>query len=1291
MKRYLLPVLLLTFLLGLNGGYAFAKAVAWGDYRISLSRDWSLQPIDRAQPHQLIISAKYKGRQAVIVLDKEATPVISKSEYKAWLNRFAAHVKSQGLSNFQFVPKSGLTILGVKRCPVALGEKGRLRHFNFVPYVNGKVHFIAAAVEITPKSRGIPKFVVAALNGIRLKNQPGPDMRPKDKSRRKPRQAGKPPASKKRILLAKAFGVPSAGRVISYEKYDKPPESLRKAARVVNMDGFGFSGLKPILTPGQEIWLGFNRPAKAGNAAAILYRLNADGSKLLVRKLKLNQQRRGMLPLTLPAAAGLYQFAMYDNGGKKANLLAATVFELKPQKGTHRQGLYLPRQVFAPGEFMGLKVRLKIKNPSAWVAMVKSDAPIGTSGQTDRHDIQYQYLSKMKNGVLGFLAPKKPGKYQLRLFGSAQPGALALVSLNFTVKPLNWLGRPIMALNKDKYLVGQTFSIVFNAMPDWHPKSWIALVPAKAPHGDSAINDKYDLSYHTLRKRKVGTARFNAPKKPGVYQLRMIGGPPKGAGRKEVVVAQFKSLLPKGYSKRKLYLRAAKKRYEAYEQIYLKYAARRDWPEAWIGLVPRGTPLDSVKAHKARKGGSSIGGKDEGEITIGAPVKPGAYELRMYAGKKGVTRPRFVLPVQIVPQADEAKTNAMAEKAAEKYLRNLPDYDDLGVPPEKFKHFFRAPSVPLVPAKPTDRVRLEPCLPCQVGEPVMLADNSRVPRIKNGVFIVDDSNSPGFAIRLVGSKEDSACIDREIELMRKLNVTLGHDNKFADALVNMAQTFATKWTVPIKSGKQLNLAINMAVDSYNHGGAAIEAMKKGQYSDAVLQSMTIVLKTLANSCQTAACFKAVSKSADETLSKYWMTLTPGAKARFIHQARQALGNDKFIAKLQSTMNTGMTVDTGTTAVQARSGDFRRAIWTFTSTAVQVHPVGAMVLATGKAGYEGMLAARDMIVDSTTRDLYKAYKKAYKPGGKDAEAVYAGLSRGFAYPYEKVRRMMLANPTNPLVRKAMSEGNRLRALNAGGKRLKADHISHDEIDAFLKLQFKAWMNEERKGSKFADYAKSLKNDFNKLECPHALFKKLDEERKKKSNWQQLKDKVNEFREGSCPKGKRFAAYVKLRSDIDAEMNKWSQGKGCKKLSLRRTSAKLACTFLKNGSQHYQHELNQAAQKCGWRPKVDYWAELHYGNKLAKLSKNEKKVSRILKKIGRKDVLHCLCKRSSGMVSAGYHPQKTKGVSPSCDKGSGSCTGGSWGCMRFSMKTTRKNLKACGAFRAIAAYKKKQGKK
>ena len=1096
---------------------------------------------------------------------------------------------------------------------------------------------------------------------------------------------------KNRKLLAKVFGVPRVWPVKSSGKYRLPPESIRKAATIVNPDGFGFVGLDQSLITGQEIWLGYNRPQHNPNAIANLYLMSSKGSKLLVSSHKLNRQRRGMLTIALPATPGFYQFAMHDSGGKKTNLIAAQGFELRPQKDAARPVLYLLRTVFAPGELMALKVRPPNFGKNAWVAMLKADAPYGTSAQTDRHDIQYKYLAKMKDGILAFSAPREPGKYRLRLFGSTKREALPLASLRFEVKQPKWLGRPLLAMDKSQHLVGEPFSVLFNAMPDWHRKSWIALVPAKAPHGDSSTNDKYDISYHTLNKKTAGWAKFRAPQKPGLYQLRMIGGPPKGAGRKEVAVAQFHSLLPRGYSKRKLFLRPAKRRYQAYEPIVMEYAARKDWPTAWIGLVPKGTPLDSVKAYKAKKGGTTLSGKDEGEMSFSAPAKPGAYELRMYAGQKGVNKPRVSLPIKVVPRASEAKANANAEKAADGLLKSLPEYEDLGVSPDRFKYFFRVPSIPLVPAKPAGRVKTEPCLPCQIAKPVMLADNSQLPRFINGVYTVNDLNPPGLGIRLVGSKKDSACIDREIELMRKLNVTLGHDNKFADSLMNMAKTFATKWTLPIKSGQQINKAINIAVDSYTHGGAAIEAMKKGDYGDAVLQSMTVVLKTLVTSCQTEACFKAVSKSADDTLAKYWATLPPGAKARFIHKARQALGNDKYIAKLQSTMNTGMTVDTGTTAVQAHTGDYRRAIWTFTSTAVQVHPVGAMVLAAGTAGYEGMRATRDMIVDSTTQDLYKAFKTAYKPGGKDAEAVYAGLSRGFAYPYEKVRRMMLANPTNPLVRKALSEGNQLRALNGVGKGLQADHISHDEIDAFLKSQFRVWMDEEHKGSKFANYAKSIKNDFMKLECPHALFKKLDQERRKKSNWQQLKDKVQQYREGSCPEGKRFAAYAKLRSDIDAEMNKWSQGQGCKKLSMRRTSAKLACALLKNGPEQYQHDLGKAAEKCGWRPKADYWAELHYGNKMAKLDKAERKVGKVLEKIDRKDVLHCLCKRSRGIVGAGYHPQKTKGKSPSCDKGSGNCIGGSWGCVRFTMKTGKDDLKACGAYRALAEYKKKRGRK
>ena len=138
MKRFIVLVLFLIIVLLSTGNHAFAKTVAWGEFRINLVKGWSLEPVDKKTPHQLLISSEYKGRQAVIVLDKKATQALSRKEYNHWLENFAAQVKSQGFSNFRFVRRSNLPMLSIKKCPVILGEKDGLRHFNFVPYVNGK-------------------------------------------------------------------------------------------------------------------------------------------------------------------------------------------------------------------------------------------------------------------------------------------------------------------------------------------------------------------------------------------------------------------------------------------------------------------------------------------------------------------------------------------------------------------------------------------------------------------------------------------------------------------------------------------------------------------------------------------------------------------------------------------------------------------------------------------------------------------------------------------------------------------------------------------------------------------------------------------------------------------------------------------------------------------------------------------------------------------------------------------------------------------------------------------------
>ncbi|QGY39025.1 hypothetical protein GM415_02360 [Pseudodesulfovibrio cashew] len=1098
-------------------------------------------------------------------------------------------------------------------------------------------------------------------------------------------------------VMASLFGVDSV-QPAGPEDGIPIPEIPCEPFNEVSEEGYGFNNVQEQYFARESVWIGFDGPGTpyawyglypAGKAIKDEF---VDFSGKLQGN-RLGSHSHGMFSLSVPARPGCYELIMTDSTAKDANVLARISIKVVPDEDTPVPALFIPRAVFGPGEFIAAEVPEETVDASkAFVALVPAEAEHGLFGVVSRLHKGYVMVKDAKDGVLGFGAPREPGKYSLRLYSHWGNDGQELTSSDFEVREVQWGGKPLIALDSEAYESGRAFSVVYNAMPDWPAKAWIALVPADVPHGNSGVNDKHDIAYLNLRQTKTGTWKVVAPKQPGRYELRMLDG--NGSSSKEVFVAGFEVVLPSGYADREPSMKIMSAEARAFGSMEVEYVSRKDWSsKSWIGFVRKGTPADGNAAYKAALARKSLMYADEGVFDFGLPADPGPYELRMYGGADA-NQVMITLPVEVLPALAEGQGDAEAEAEAQALLDSLPEYDEFEITDEQFEQFFHVPEIPVVDIEPGDGGEaLGNCSQCgktaQLREEFL--DLLRQYYPDQAVYLhadVTDATPP--MLRTVAHQVDSECIDREIEIMTKLDLTLGRDNQFAQALTNMAMTFATKWKLPIKSGEKINQAINMANDTYTHGGAAIAAMQKGDYTDVVLQSMTMVIKNLMTACGDAACFNSVRKTADEMLLKYVKKLPAGKKAEFLNRMRAAIGSDPFIRRLEEApdaMNVGLNVDTGTAVVEGGS-DYKRAIWTLTSSAMQMHPATATALAVGTAGYEGMVAMRDFIVDDTTRNLYAGYKEAFD-GGKEGDAVWAGLSRGYAFPYHKVRELMIANPTNPMVRKALTEGHQIRSLATGGAALKAEQISDEEIESYLKMQFETWREKERKGSDFSRFAKEIKKDFETLDCPLALFNKLEEARKQKSTYQQGKEAFTNWMEGTCKDGKAFAAYARMRHDIETDMAKWSGGKGCSKVSPRYESKKLACVLLEKGPSAYRRGMSELAKKCDWKPKVESWAALHYSGKIAKLNAGEKKFVKFMEKIGRTDLLNCMCRNSKGIVSARFHPQLTKGESPSCDRGSGACIGGNFGCVRFNIKSSA--MKACGVAQAIADYKKKNRKR
>lgn len=145
----------------------------------------------------------------------------------------------------------------------------------------------------------------------------------------------------------------------------------------------------------------------------------------------LEGQTAGVLVFQAPGQPGSYDFRMNDKGNGGAEIASVTFTVTAPVAGESK--LWLERTTFAPGE----EIQVNFSTPStyattAWVGIVPSDVPHGSSATNDEHDVNYAYLDGQTSGVLTFQAPEQPGNYDFRLHDTSDNGS-EVASVSFTV------------------------------------------------------------------------------------------------------------------------------------------------------------------------------------------------------------------------------------------------------------------------------------------------------------------------------------------------------------------------------------------------------------------------------------------------------------------------------------------------------------------------------------------------------------------------------------------------------------------------------------------------------------------------------------------------------------------------------------------------------------------------------------------------------------------------------------------------------------------------------------------
>lgn len=289
--------------------------------------------------------------------------------------------------------------------------------------------------------------------------------------------------------------------------------------------GVSLSLSKKLYAPNEPIELNFRAPTSlSSNAWAAIVpadtpagRPDLDDSQRLTYQY-LGGKTQGKLTYKAPTTAGHYLFRVNHNKTQYASI----PFEVQPVTPDATPQIATEKDVFVPGEPIKLHFEaFPFYSSSAWVAIVPSDIPSGSSELNDRNRLTYQYLNGKTQGVLEFKAPSKLGEYDFRLndnFGHE----IALIS--FSVEPTTPEVTPTISIDRTRYEPGDIIRLRFEAFPFYSSSAWVGMVPAHFDHGSSEINDRNRLTYQYLGGKTQGTLEFKAPSQPGVYDLRLNDG-----------------------------------------------------------------------------------------------------------------------------------------------------------------------------------------------------------------------------------------------------------------------------------------------------------------------------------------------------------------------------------------------------------------------------------------------------------------------------------------------------------------------------------------------------------------------------------------------------------------------------------------------------------------------------------------------------------------------------------------------------------------------------------------------
>jgi outer membrane protein OmpA-like peptidoglycan-associated protein len=326
----------------------------------------------------------------------------------------------------------------------------------------------------------------------------------------------------------------------------------------------------------------------------------------------------------------------YSCGQSQVQLIASSVTTEKNMKatmivclfvlmvsGVDAATLKLDKKDYSPGETIQITVSATGETKSgAWIGMIPSKVPHGTTEENDRNDLTYQYLGDKTSGVFEMAAPIEPGSYDIRLMEGEHTGDKEIASQTFRVAAVDYAAK--LSLSKTNLLPGEKVDVTFSVSRALPKGAWLGIIPSDVPHGSEATNDQHDVNYQYIGDKTSATLTFQVPEKSGAYDFRLNDTDSNGH---EIASVSFTI----GEIKLDGKLTLKQNSFLPGEEIVVDFTASPTLPNsAWVGIIPSKVPHGKEEVNDQYDiQYAYLEKKASGQLKFTAPSEPGSYDLRM--------------------------------------------------------------------------------------------------------------------------------------------------------------------------------------------------------------------------------------------------------------------------------------------------------------------------------------------------------------------------------------------------------------------------------------------------------------------------------------------------------------------------------------------------------------------------------------------------------------------------------------------------------------------------------------